>query len=145
VIGVYITKALIYQRLTNHEQALCDFKSAIRLGAPEGYLAMFYPRGNRQTHALLQAARSVAPTFVDRILEATRPADEFSAQLPDPLSEQEIRVLKLIMAGKSNHEIADELVISVGTAKWHVHNVLQKLGVENRAQAIARAHELGIE
>jgi LuxR family maltose regulon positive regulatory protein len=49
------------------------------------------------------------------------------------------------VAGKSNHEIADQLVISVGTAKWHVHNILQKLGVDNRAQAIARAHELGIE
>jgi LuxR family maltose regulon positive regulatory protein len=65
--------------------------------------------------------------------------------LPDPLSEQEIRVLKLIVAGKSNQEIAEELVISPGTAKWHVHNILQKLGVDNRVQAIVRARELGIE
>jgi LuxR family maltose regulon positive regulatory protein len=63
--------------------------------------------------------------------------------LPDPLSEQEMRVLNLMIAGKSNAEIAAELVISVGTAKWHVHNVLQKLGVNNRPQAIARARELG--
>jgi LuxR family maltose regulon positive regulatory protein len=62
----------------------------------------------------------------------------------DPLSEQEIRVLKLIAAGKSNQEIAEELVISVGTAKWHVHNILQKLGVSNRAQAMAKTRELGI-
>jgi len=54
-------------------------------------------------------------------------------------------VLHLIVEGKSNQEIAGELVISVGTAKWHVHNILQKLGVNNRPQAIARAHELGIE
>jgi LuxR family maltose regulon positive regulatory protein len=53
--------------------------------------------------------------------------------------------LNLMVVGKSNHEIAEELVISVGTAKWHVHNVLQKLGVDNRAQAIVRARELGIE
>ena len=64
-------------------------------------------------------------------------------QLPEPLSEQELRVLGLIVAGKTNREIADELVISVGTAKWHVHNILQKLGVRNRTQAIARAMELG--
>jgi LuxR family maltose regulon positive regulatory protein len=64
--------------------------------------------------------------------------------LPEPLSEQEARVLTLIVAGKSNQEIADELVITVGTAKWHVHNVLQKLGVSNRPQAIARARTLGI-
>jgi LuxR family maltose regulon positive regulatory protein len=145
MIGVYITKALIYEKLSKNEQAFHDFEAAIRLAAPEGYRATFFPRGNRQTHHLLEVTRSIAPTFIDSILEATRPADEFSAQLPDPLSEQEIRVLRLIVAGKSNHEIADELVISVGTAKWHVHNILQKLGVDNRAQAIARAHELGIK
>jgi LuxR family maltose regulon positive regulatory protein len=65
-------------------------------------------------------------------------------QLSSPLSEQEVRVLTLIVAGKSNKEIAEELVISLGTAKWHVHNVLQKLGVNNRPQAIARARELGM-
>ena len=62
----------------------------------------------------------------------------------DPLTEQELRILHLIVAGKSNREIAEELVISVGTAKWHVHNILQKLGVGNRPQAIARARELGL-
>jgi LuxR family maltose regulon positive regulatory protein len=67
------------------------------------------------------------------------------ADLPEPLSEQELRVLRLIVAGKSNREIAEELVITVGTAKWHVHNVLQKLGVGSRPQAIARARELGFE
>jgi len=49
-----------------------------------------------------------------------------------------------LVAGKSNKEIADELVISVGTAKWHVHNILQKLGVSNRSQVIVRAKELGL-
>jgi LuxR family maltose regulon positive regulatory protein len=64
--------------------------------------------------------------------------------LSEPLSEQEERILHLIVAGKSNQEIANELVITVGTAKWHVHNILQKLGVSNRPQAIARARELGV-
>jgi len=145
IMGVYITRALVHQRLSNHEQATHAFDAAVRLAAPEGYRAAFFPRPNRQTQHLLQAVRSIAPTFVDGILEATRPDVEFSASLPDPLSEQEIRVLHLIVEGKSNQEIADELVISVGTAKWHVHNILQKLGVNNRPQAIARAHELGIE
>jgi LuxR family maltose regulon positive regulatory protein len=145
MIGVYITKALIHQKLSKNEQAISDFEAAIRLAVPEGYKATFFPRGNRQTHHLLQATRSVAPTFVDAILEATRPPDKLDTRLPDPLSEQEIRVLNLMVVGKSNHEIAEELVISVGTAKWHVHNVLQKLGVDNRAQAIVRARELGIE
>ncbi len=53
-------------------------------------------------------------------------------------------MLNLIVRGKSNQEIAEELVISIGTTKWHVHNVLQKLEVRNRPQAIALARELGI-
>jgi LuxR family maltose regulon positive regulatory protein len=145
MIGVYITRALVEQKLSKNEQALRDFTAAIKLAAPEGYKAPFLPRGNRQTLHLLQSARSVAPSFVDSIVEATQSTETFSSRLADPLSEQEIRVLKLIVAGKSNQEIADELVISVGTAKWHVHNILQKLDADNRAQAIVRARELGIQ
>lgn len=145
VIGVTITKALIYQQLSDQEQARRAFEAAIRLAAPDGYRSPFIPRGNRPTRPLLQAARAIAPAFVDSILQATTPAENGSVTLPDPLSEQEIRVLKLLAGGKSNQEIAAELVISVGTAKWHVHNVLQKLGANNRATAILRARELGIE
>lgn len=145
VMSVNITRAFIYQKLSDYEQAARAFEAAILLAAPEGYKSIFFPRGNRQTLPLLRATRSVAPSFVDSILQATAPAEAVSATLIDPLSEQEVRVLKLLVAGKSNQEIADELVISVGTAKWHVHNVLQKLGVNNRAQAIVRARELGIE
>jgi LuxR family maltose regulon positive regulatory protein len=145
MIGVYVTKALINHKRSRTEQALRDLEAAIRLAAPEGYRAVFFPRGNRQTRTLLQATRHVAPAFVDSILQATCPAGEVSLPLADPLSEQEIRVLSLIVAGKSNRQIADELVIGVGTAKWHVHNILQKLGVESRAQAIARSRDLGIK
>ena len=49
-------------------------------------------------------------------------------------------VLRLLVAGQSNSEIADELVITVGTAKWHVHNIYQKMGVTSRGEAIAHAH-----
>jgi LuxR family maltose regulon positive regulatory protein len=144
MIGVYITRALVDQKLTKKEQALQDFEKAIRLAAPEGYRVAFFPRENRQTEHLLQASRWIAPTFIDSILKAAHAADRQIAPLPDPLSEQEIRILNLILVGKSNQEIAAELVISVGTAKWHVHNILQKLSVNNRVQAIARAHELGL-
>jgi LuxR family transcriptional regulator, maltose regulon positive regulatory protein len=48
-------------------------------------------------------------------------------------------VLHLLVAGSSNSEIASELVISLATAKKHVSNILGKLGVANRVQAIAHA------
>ncbi|MBE2225208.1 MAG: response regulator transcription factor, partial [Anaerolineae bacterium] len=57
---------------------------------------------------------------------------------------QELNILALIVDGKTNQQIADELVITLGTAKWHVHNILQKLSVNNRTQATIRAQELGL-
>ena len=61
--------------------------------------------------------------------------------IADPLSEREEEVLRLIVAGLSNREIAQNLVISLGTAKTHIHNIYGKLEVSSRAQAIARARE----
>ena len=62
-------------------------------------------------------------------------------RLVEPLSERELQVLRLIVAGLSNRQIAQDLVISLGTAKTHIHNIYGKLEVSNRAQAIARAQE----
>ena len=60
------------------------------------------------------------------------------------LSERELEVLRLIVAGYSNHEIADRLVIAVSTVKWYVNAIYGKLQVESRTRAIARARELDI-
>jgi LuxR family transcriptional regulator, maltose regulon positive regulatory protein len=133
--------------------ALHWLAKVLALAESEGFLRVFLDEGSPIAE-LLPKVRHTAPKFVDRLLEAFsseaqaanhKVLHHASGQLIAPLSAQEIRVLKLIIAGKSNQEVADELVISVGTAKWHVHNILQKLGVRNRPQAIARARELGIE
>lgn len=120
---------------------------AVKLAAPEGYARLFLDEG-RPLLDLLPSVRMIAPDWVDGILAlADSPADARAArltQLPEPLSEQELNVLRLLCAGLSNRQIADSLFISPGTAKWHVHNILQKLGVGSRAQAILRARELGL-
>jgi LuxR family maltose regulon positive regulatory protein len=64
--------------------------------------------------------------------------------LVEPLSERELGVLRLIVAGYSNREIADRLVIAVSTVKWYVNTIYGKLQVESRTKAIARARELNI-
>jgi DNA-binding NarL/FixJ family response regulator len=60
------------------------------------------------------------------------------------LSTRELEVLRLLAAGKSNQQIADELVISLNTVRRHVSNVFDKTGIANRAQAGAWAREHGI-
>jgi LuxR family maltose regulon positive regulatory protein len=135
----------LFLRAENDIPSAVDWLSqALRLAAPEGFIRIFLDEGTALLD-LLPKARQAAPELVDAILDSLQAESGKSPldQLPEPLSEQELRVLGLIVAGNSNQEIADELVISVGTAKWHVHNILQKLGVSNRSQAIARARELG--
>jgi LuxR family maltose regulon positive regulatory protein len=62
--------------------------------------------------------------------------------LLDPLTERELEILRLMAEGMSNPEIAERLIISVGTVKWHTSQIFSKLHVPNRVQAIARAREL---
>jgi DNA-binding CsgD family transcriptional regulator len=65
-------------------------------------------------------------------------------RLPEPLTEREREILKLLAAGKPNQQIAMELVGSLATVKKHVSRVLAKLGAANRTEATARARELGL-
>ncbi len=62
--------------------------------------------------------------------------------LAEPLTEREREVLRALAAGRSNREIADQLVITEGTVKNHVSNILAKLDVRDRTQAVLRAQSL---
>jgi LuxR family maltose regulon positive regulatory protein len=59
-----------------------------------------------------------------------------------PLSGRELEILQLMASGLSNQEIAEQLVLALGTVKAHLHNIYGKLGVQSRTQAVARAREL---
>lgn len=60
------------------------------------------------------------------------------------LTQREQEILQLIIAGHSNREIAEELVVTVGTVKWYIRQIYSKLHVRNRVQAIVRARELNL-
>ena len=85
-------------------------------------------------------ARKVFAEFA-RLAPAQRPPNE---GLPEPLSERESDVLKLVAAGLSNREIGIRLSLAEGTVKNYVTNVLQKIGVRDRTQAALRAKDLGL-
>ena len=71
-------------------------------------------------------------------------SDTERAGLADSLSGRELEVLRLLAAGKSNQQIADELVVTLATVKSHVGHILGKLAAANRTQAVARARVLGL-
>lgn len=64
--------------------------------------------------------------------------------LPDALTERELEILQLVANGKSNRDIAEDLVLAIGTVKWYISQIYSKLGVASRTQAVARAQELGL-
>lgn len=82
----------------------------------------------------------VASKIMNRFRQNTK-----KERLPhEDLTEREMEVLKLIAKGKSNQEVADELFIGVKTVKFHVTNILAKLGCEDRTQAAIYAFKHGL-
>jgi predicted ATPase/DNA-binding CsgD family transcriptional regulator len=65
-------------------------------------------------------------------------------QLVEPLTERELEVLFHLADGMSNQQIAEKLIVSLGTVKAHTHSIFGKLGAENRVQAVSRAREAGV-
>jgi LuxR family maltose regulon positive regulatory protein len=143
VIQVLALQALAYRCQGDARQALAALERALRLAEPEGYMRVFLNLGLPMA-ALLQEARSrgILSEYLTRLMGAMRPPAP--TVLPDPLSERELQVLERVAAGLSNREIANELIIAVGTVKRHVATIYEKLGVNSRTQAVARARELGI-
>jgi non-specific serine/threonine protein kinase len=64
--------------------------------------------------------------------------------IPDPLTERELEILRLIEVGCTNREIAQKLVLSLETIKWYNKQIYSKLGVHNRMQAVVSAKEAGL-
>lgn len=71
-------------------------------------------------------------------------SDASPTEAPDELTPRELEVLKLIAAGRSNQEIADELVLSSATVKTHVNRIFYKTGARDRAQAVRYAYQHGL-
>jgi DNA-binding CsgD family transcriptional regulator len=111
------------------------------------------PAGYRDRGALLLQEASVLAEalgmtpLLERIMslqELTLPStpgksDEGTTKYPDDLTQREVDVLRLIAAGKSNQQIADELFISVHTVIYHVRNIFSKTGASNRTGAASYA------
>lgn len=88
----------------------------------------------------------VKPAVTERLLKGLEglSTDFHSLDRPDPLTERETEILRLMAGGYSNKEIANSLGVAEGTVKNHVSNILSKLGVRDRTRAVLKAFELGI-
>lgn len=152
--------ARAYWLLGECDTALTVFDTALVSAAPEGIAGPFIdalPESSLLLQAWLRQNPQIneASGFLATLNEVLGTVEETTVQpvsgksdrnltLPEPLSDRELEVLQLIVAGKSNAEIAEQLYVAVGTVKTHAHNIYGKLDVRTRTQAVARARELDL-
>jgi LuxR family transcriptional regulator, maltose regulon positive regulatory protein len=156
-IEILALQALALWAGSKKERAVSTLAEALALAAPEGYVRTFVDEGQPMAEILSGVLESQhrgqphspprVPAHYIRMLLAALERDYSSAtlpvaDLPEPLTERELEVLRHIASGKSNRRIATELFVSVGTVKTHLNNLYRKLDARSRTQAVARGREL---
>jgi LuxR family maltose regulon positive regulatory protein len=159
-VDMLVLRAMASQQQGDTRSAHTALARALALAAPMGYVSMFLEEGAPMAALLREAyARGIAPSYAEKLLAAfprtegqglrTESAESVnsvlspqSSALVEPLTSRELEVLQLLAEGASNTEIAERLIISLGTAKKHVANIFGKLEAQSRTQAIARARAL---
>lgn len=163
VLYILILRALLLQEQGNAGAAVATLADALQLASPEGYLRPFVDEGRAMAALLVQAikAEQLPPALrryaemlldilhqegVEGITESLVSAPGTPLQLPggEFLTQREIEVLQLLATGRSNQAIAQELVVEIGTVKRHVSNIMGKLQVQSRLEAVVRARALNL-
>jgi LuxR family maltose regulon positive regulatory protein len=152
-LEILMLRALAEEAQGNRTSALSTLRRALVHAAQEGYIRLFLDEGEPMLNLLRQAhARAIASDYVSILLAAfgeqhildLPPPSPSMPSLAEPLTEREREVLRLLLEGASNREIARRLVVSLNTVKRHIYNLCGKLGVQSRTQAIARARALNL-
>lgn len=139
--------AVIHERLGNEKPALAWLERALAWGEPEGYIRLFVDEG-AEVAALLKRLKPIH--YVHTLLEAFSRVEPFSSrtrsinEIIEPLSERELEVLRLLAQGLKYAEIANQLVVSMNTIRFHVKSIYGKLSVDKQVKAIERARDLGL-
>jgi LuxR family maltose regulon positive regulatory protein len=159
VIELLVLQALALAISHKIPQALPPLEEALQLAEPEGYTRIFLDEGEPMVRLLRMAYRSKekgSREYVTRLLEGLLPAEgaappatsEITLVKPvdhsvliDPLTERELEILRMIADGYPNQEIAEKLVITLGTVKAHISHIYTKLDVRSRTQAIIKAEQ----
>lgn len=159
LIEIDILKALLCQAQGDLDHAWIALAQALCRAEREEYIRVFIDEGAPMItllqHSVAQGitliyTKKLLAIFACQPLNCSTPAyvsppgGPSPTNRPEPLSERELEVLRLVAAGNSNLDIANLLCISQTTAKKHLGNILGKLDAKNRTQAVAKARALGL-
>lgn len=157
LIETLLLQAIALEAQGEISRALVPLERALELAEPESYVRIFIDEGQPMAHLLSAAIdRRIAPGYAPNLLSALEAEGMVTGHrarsepgspaptLPEPLSQRELEVLRLVAAGLSNREISDRLFLALNTVKGHNRVIFSKLQVQRRTEAIARARELGL-
>lgn len=162
VLRALLLDALALDAFDPSEAALAVLEEAMALAEPQGCVRAFVDLGGPMQRLLSKATQDARPRYTAMLLEAMEvqlaalapvapPPKEAAEQSPgtvramaDPLSQRELQILTLICKGLSNQEIGQQIFLSLSTVKWHNQNIFDKLDVQRRTEAVARARELNL-
>lgn len=158
LIKIIILKAMALQKTGNSPEALLALEDSLKLAMSRGYIRTFLDESAPMQMLLAQwlahGSTSSLRDYVVHLLSqfdvetetisATQKETTPNDILIEPLTERELEVLHIMALGKTNHEIAQQLVVARGTVKAHTASIYRKLDVSNRTEAVTRARQLGI-
>jgi DNA-binding NarL/FixJ family response regulator len=134
-----ISSPVLMLTISQHEE---DLIGAIRAGASGYLLKNTEPETLRQTILQVVAGRSVlAPEVTEQVFRMMRSGQLGSASV---LTDREVEVLQYLAQGLTTAQTGSEMFISENTVKTHIRHILEKLEVSNRAEAVAKATQLGL-
>jgi LuxR family maltose regulon positive regulatory protein len=161
-LKVMVLQAVALHAHGENDKAVQVLGEALSLAEPGGFIRLFVDEGVPMAQLLSEAAsRGIMPDYIRKLLvvfEAEKPKSEDkpdlapalpeghrgSEPLIEPLSQRECEILQLIAQGLSNREIGERLFLALDTIKGHNRKIFDKLQVQSRTEAIARARELGL-
>jgi LuxR family maltose regulon positive regulatory protein len=147
-----VLQALAYQAQGEKDAAMQLLNEALTLAEPEGFLRLFVDEGAPMAQLLqrVQAEGGRMKAYSQKLLAAfgaqatIHPSSAILPPLVEPLSQRELEVLQLIAQGLSNEEISQRLFLALSTVKGHNRIIFDKLQVQRRTEAVARARALGL-
>jgi len=151
-LKVLLLQAIGYEALGEKDKALQLLGSALALAEPGGFIRIFVDEGAPMARLLskMKGDDSRMQEYIRKLLAAAKKQEDTLASSPvdqplvEPLSQREIEVLQLIAQGLSNDEIGKQLFLALDTVKGHNRRIYDKLQVQRRTEAVARARELGL-
>ncbi|EJL26168.1 LuxR C-terminal-related transcriptional regulator [Brevibacillus sp. BC25] len=118
-------------------------KDALVMAEPGGFIRTFVDEGIPMKRLLCDGVvHGTMPSYIEKLLAEW--TEDHADSLIEPLSERELEILQLIEKGLSNRDIAQQLFLALSTVKGHNRNIFDKLQVQRRTEAVARARQLGL-